>query len=146
VKPSEVRARILQDHERLRLALAEVDALVVSVGEGRPAAVLRDRTRALLAGLEAHLALEDEILFPAVEAMDAWGPVRAARMQAEHAEQRALLARLTSLEKQVPDGALCEAMTKLAKDLRGDMKREEAELLDPDLMRDDLVAINQFGG
>lgn len=146
MKPSEVRARVLQDHERLRLALAELDALVAAVGEGRPATVLRDRTRALLASLEAHLALEDEILFPAIEGMDAWGPVRAARMQAEHTEQRAELARLSSLEKQVRDPELCEAVKKLAKDLRGDMHREEAELLDPDLMRDDLVAINQFGG
>ncbi|MHB8874673.1 MAG: hemerythrin domain-containing protein [Myxococcaceae bacterium] len=146
MKPSEVRSRILQDHERLRLAIAELEALVAAAGEGRPAAGLRERTAALLVLLEAHLALEDRLLFPAIHATDSWGPIRAARLQENHLEQRAELARLTSLTTRVSETQLCEAVRVLSRDLRDDMHREEAELLDPDLLRDDLVTIDGFGG
>ena len=146
MKPSEVRSRILQDHERLRLLLVEVEELVAGVGAGGPATALRARTRVLLTALEAHLALEDEILCPAIHAADAWGPVRAARLKEGHVEQRAQLTRLSSLEPSVGDEEVCEAVRGLARDLRDDMHREEAELLDPDLLRDDVVAINSFGG
>src|SRR5205823_12338216 len=42
--------------------------------------------------LLGHLAEEEKLLEPVLARLDAWGPVRAGLMRAEHAHQRAVLA------------------------------------------------------
>ena len=89
-RPSSVRQRILDDHEALRVLLAEVEELVRGTRAGDPdaAATLPERGRALRAKFLDHLALEDAHLVPALRAADAWGEERARRVEKEHAEQR----------------------------------------------------------
>ena len=65
--PSQVRARVLADHAELRKSIAEIRSLL-GAPTGRlelpDESQLAVATRALLDSLEAHLALEDQILLP----------------------------------------------------------------------------------
>jgi iron-sulfur cluster repair protein YtfE (RIC family) len=147
MKPSEVRARVLGEHSQIRYLLAEVESLAESVlrveQEGE---LLHAKVVELYRVLYAHMSMEDELLYPAIYEADAWGFVRAARMKEEHAGQRAALSRLADLEWRDNTVELGQGVQSLAKDLREDMCREESELLNPDLLRDDVISIGQNSG
>ena len=91
MKPCEVRARILEEHETLRSLLRLVSDLARSVkdgGEGRVPA-LESQARKLNHELAAHLDLEDRQLLPVV--LECLGEEAASDLSNDHAEQRALL-------------------------------------------------------
>jgi iron-sulfur cluster repair protein YtfE (RIC family) len=137
MNPSEVRTQILAEHDRLRVLLSELEAAA-----DRDA--LRRALGELLSSLRNHVAREDEILVPALEAADAWGPQRAARIRENHEAQL----RLLSTWERAATGSLAPAdlasrLAHFAAGLRDDMASEEADLLRPDVLRDDVVAISQ---
>ena len=91
--PSEVRSRILADHERLRGDLEGLEAALRQVVDGcTPAGSLRVDVEALLARLRAHMHWEESYLLPALRDADAWGAERADVLVRDHCEQRELLA------------------------------------------------------
>lgn len=149
-RPSSVRQRILDDHEALRVLLAEVEELVrrTRSGDADASQALLERGRALRARFLDHLALEDAHLVPALRAADAWGEERARRVEVEHAEQRermqALLDHMESPQRSVDQ--LAEELAALVADLRADMEGEERAVLSEDLLRDDVVSINLEAG
>jgi iron-sulfur cluster repair protein YtfE (RIC family) len=141
MRPSEVRRRVLDDHEAIRAMLAEVDELArrLLAGEDELAAPLRARGMALQARLLQHLELEEANLVPALREADAWGEERVARLLAEHAEQRAELARLLAdlRDRARPARELARELRRVAKDLLVDMDHEEATALGADVLHDD---------
>ncbi len=150
MKPSEVRTLVLAGHTLLRgilddimrVALAELDQ------PGTGAARMRQRAIELADAFSAHLEVEEEILRPLLQKIDAWGPVRVERMNADHANQRE---RLFEIRRQCGDPVFSDAqlarrLKQLVIDLREDMEWEEREMLDADLLRDDILSIRQFGG
>lgn len=144
--PSEVRARVLADHERLRQGLAEVEHLaeeVIGSGQGL-IGNLRQAAIDLLESLAAHMSWEDLYLAPALKDADAWGPERLARLEAEHRQQREELQELlAALEEQHrPATVLASRVLEWANTLHADMEEEEASFLDPKVLRDDVVAID----
>jgi iron-sulfur cluster repair protein YtfE (RIC family) len=145
MKPSEVRTRVLRDHEQLREDLDRLESLVRELAAGRamPDAV-RAESVALVARLYSHMRWEESYLLPALREADAWGAERAERLERDHREQRELLdflnARLHA-EAQ-PAALLARDVQHLIALLRDDMREEEAELLDERVLRDDVVAVD----
>jgi hemerythrin-like domain-containing protein len=90
--PSEIRERVLEDHERLRAMLDELDGLGQRFEAGEEVGLeLRDQGVGLFEVFAAHLALEDSRLVPALAGLADGGPELAHRLAREHAEQRAML-------------------------------------------------------
>lgn len=146
MQPSEVRQRALSDHAALRAALEEVEALSSKVLNGARdlRLQLRDRSEALFDLLWSHLTWEDAHLAPALRDADAWGDAREARMQQVHGEQKQVLGyvleRLRDAER--PISLLAQNLIDFAAMLRDQMAEEERTLLDPNVLRDDVICVN----
>jgi iron-sulfur cluster repair protein YtfE (RIC family) len=145
MEPSEIRSRILGDHERLRGDLDRLEALVgdARAGSAARASLLID-TEALLARLRAHMHWEESYLLPALREADAWGAERAEQLTRDHREQSELLDFLNvRLREQArPIALLVREVEQIIELLRNDIRQEEAELLDERVLRDDIVAID----
>jgi len=142
----DVRARVLADHVKLRNVIAEVDRLAyaVSAEEVKHVAALRERAEGLYRMLAEHIDHEDAVLAPIIRKIDAWGPVRHDQMRNDHANQRAALAQaIRDLETGGP--ALGQVVQSMCWEILHDMKREEHDLLHPDLWREGLTIV-EFGG
>jgi len=131
--PGSARERVLQDHDRIRQMLAEIDAArkrfeACDVGSGRE---LQELGVALFEVFAAHLQLEDATLVPALQALGPQQAEVARRLSREHEEQRALLRHLLSrLEVAASPSALLAAqILRFAEDVRADMAYEEANVL-----------------
>lgn len=147
-RPSEVRSRVFDEHRRLRRSLVRLQDLARTVTiDASRADELRAAFRALLVEFALHLDSEDEILMPLIEGVDAWGHERAGRMREEHRVQRALLQRMSDRAERGrdPEELAADADSLVLRIFR-DMHEEEQELLDEDLLRDDVVAIDQTCG
>jgi hypothetical protein len=140
MKPSEVRYLIGHQHLQLRILFVEVENACREQADPRPV-ILR-----LVKELREHLAMEDRVLVPALREVDGWGAVRADRVATDHAQQREQLAALRQLAREGPPQAAGAAALALIADLIIDMDGEERDLLSPDLLRDDPVAIDQSSG
>lgn len=146
--PSQVRARVLAEHERLLGMLEPIEALSKRVLSGETQDPrLRSWAKDLYAFLKAHLRLENDILVPALAETPGFGKARAAALEAEHREQEAVfervlgrLARKASLEN------LATELLELSRSLRDDIAQEQQEFLSAELLRDDVMPSDTFGG
>lgn len=140
MNPSEVRDFIGHQHIQLRILCVEVAHACHDCADPR-------RTIAKwIDAVEEHLHMEDVLLIPALRDCDGWGPVRAERVAEEHRLQRAQLATLRTLTKHGAPEDVARAADELIAALLADMDAEEKDLLSPDLLRDDLVVVDQSGG
>ncbi len=145
MRPSQVRRRVLEDHETLRTLLAQLDVLARETlsGDEQLLAPLRERAEALLARLAEHMRWEDRYLSQALRQADAWGRERAAALEREHQEQRAVLRHAVERlrDEDSPAPLLARELADLVERLRRDMQEEEQDLLDERVLRDDVVGI-----
>lgn len=146
MRPSEVRARVLDDHDGLRGDLDRLEDLTRRIrGEADECGVLalRGDASVLLQKLQVHMRWEDLYLLPVLRDADAWGEERARRLTTDHREQRALLDFI--LERLRDEGRPSELVFSdvfgLIDFLREDMEEEERDLLDERVLRDDVIAI-----
>ena len=148
IKPSEVRARVLDEHVQIRAMLAELESIAGRAldRDAHGGAQLRVKVLELYARLDAHMALEDALLYPAICDADAWGDLRGERMKEEHARQRAVLSQLADREWRADTATIVDAVRRLVRDIREDMCKEEREMLNPELLRDDVISIAQNSG
>jgi iron-sulfur cluster repair protein YtfE (RIC family) len=148
VNPSEVRSRVLADHDwlRIKLSMLETCATAVKDGQASRAKPLRERLEDFCRALLMHLATEDDILVPMLGDLDAWGEVRVERMSSDHQAQRAEISRLCRAAATAAPVALAESILTFARALREDMAHEERVELSEDLLRDDTVSIAQADG
>jgi hypothetical protein len=93
-----------------------------------------------------HLVDEEALIVPILEDDLPVGPERVAALREEHARQRGELDALCDWPEEGSDGELALRFNELAKLLMEDIAHEERELLVPDVIRDDHVVIDQFGG
>ncbi len=140
MRPSEVRQRILKEHERLRDSIYIVRNLAreAAQGDSSRVSILVKRAVGLGSELRTHLDLEDRHLVPVV--LECLGDEAAADLSREHAEQRALLEyilRRLRDERRTPLLLAREPQT-LSELLLEDMAREEKELLANADLWDDL--------
>ena len=150
MRPSQVRARILEDHTALRRRLDEIERLAndVIANERCHIGGLRARAEDLLTTLREHMDWEDRYLAPALEDADAWGPERAALLDQDHRDQREFLGDVIERlqDQRQPAPLLASSLLDLVGHLRRDMEEEEGFFLDPDVLRDDVVGINVEAG
>jgi hemerythrin HHE cation binding domain-containing protein len=137
-----VRARVLAEHARIRAIIGDVDRLATAAaaGEHRCIEPLREHAARLYRILTEHIDHEDAVLAPIIRTIDAWGPVRFEQMQRDHAGQRvALKEALAELELEGP--LLGQAVQSTCWEILHDMKREEHDLLHPDLWREGMFVV-----
>jgi len=146
MRPSEVRARVLADHEQLRDRLNRIERLArqARAHQAPSPSDLRGEAEALLDRLAIHMHWEDRHLVPVLREADGWGDVRVERFAQEHREQRELLEYvLRELhDSRRPEGVVAGKVLDLVALLRLDMEEEESAFLDERLLRDDPVAID----
>jgi len=141
----ERRQTLHAQHQQLRAVIAGVrEAALDIVGrEGGDSTGLRMRISVLRDDLERHLATEEALLGPVLERIDAWGPVRLDLLRAEHAHQRAVLSLLRSdRAAALPSLGLARRVLALLDDICADMDAEDRDLLDPRVLRDDLIQLD----
>jgi hemerythrin-like domain-containing protein len=140
MEPAEARAQILDEHDRLRDRLDEIEELTTRFEKGGPdvGRALREQGVALFEVFAAHLNLEDAQLVPALRTIPERGDGLARRLEREHKEQRELLTYLLSrLEQESrPTTLVARELQGFCEYLRLDMGHEEATLLQEAILRD----------
>lgn len=148
--PSQVRRKILDEHEQLRrrLDVLETRAQGLAGGDSTRVAPTLDALSTMRQVFADHLALEEAILVPALRDTDSFGPERARQVLAEHREQRVEMAELARelAHPGVSPSVVGQRVLDWVEALRVDMAHEERAILSPDLLRDDVVAIGLEAG
>ena len=147
--PAQVRELVLAQHRELRDLLHKAEK--ATAWEGEPsfqrAEHLIHISEELYARFENHLRFEEHLMFPALRDADVWGEERVAALTKEHAQQRHDLEEFIDLvDSECPPEELRRALEALSRLLLEDIEEEEDACLDADLLRDDVVAIDQVSG
>jgi iron-sulfur cluster repair protein YtfE (RIC family) len=144
--PGEIRQRILADHVALRGMLLGLEDVARRVEQGERSLIraLRVEGEALMRRLQEHMVWEDLHLAPALRRADSWGEERAACLDSDHREQRQVLAHCLSTVSDAsrPVPVVARTLIDLVGMLREDIEEEERLLLDPRVLRDDVVGID----
>jgi iron-sulfur cluster repair protein YtfE (RIC family) len=146
--PSTVRQCVLEQHTVLREVFRRVLKATTDVlrGEGDSAdpAGLAALVRDFRHRFRAHLAYEESHLVPVLAEVDIWGPQRVANLLHEHSCQRGELdALLDGIEAGWDPHRIAVTARGLVSELLGDMAEEERGCLSAQLLRDDVVNVDQ---
>jgi hypothetical protein len=143
------RRTILMQHQRIRALLVRAQQIAERALdlEPQPADAVASAIGDIHATLDVHLRYEEKVLIEILDDDLPLGPKRAARLREDHAKQRATLAHLHAEAKAGPQVPMLAAkLAFLATWLLDDMAEEERKLLTPEVVRDDLVSIDQSDG
>ena len=135
------REAILAQHHRIRTLLARAKSVAEAALDGSPPApdAVASAIGDIRTIMEVHLAFEEKSLLPILRDDPPLGPERAARLLDEHHRQRETCA--------FPDLAILPAkLSFLTEWLLADMGEEERSLLIPEVIRDDVVIVDQSSG
>jgi len=150
MKPSQVRAHVLGDHEHLRARLRSLERHGKRVLEGSEGelAALRDEVEDFLARLREHMGWEELHLRTALLEADAWGQERARHLDDDHREQRELLELILRVvgDRSRPPPLVARNVLDLVALVLDDMVEEERWLLDERVLRDDVISIEAEDG
>lgn len=140
---AKIRRIVLVEHEGLRIGLRAVTALLERYTAGEPSALelAHQEFQKLLDGFIRHIEHEERILRPVLEGIDAWGKARVASMDEEHAAQRREVQRLAGLDAKQDPSRWAQSVRDFERALLADMADEERTCLSPDVLRDDVVAV-----
>jgi hypothetical protein len=146
----EARERIFAQHETIRVLLRAAGAVADTAASGarRVTDLLPHYLESVRAALERHLAFEEGLILPILESDPPLGFERAQRLRAEHRRQRAELAALTLERDQIAvrPTLVAQRLRALIDAFLEDMADEERALLTRDVLRDDLVSVDQDCG
>jgi hypothetical protein len=147
MKLSDIRRELLEQHRQIRESMATTRDIALRVREGDgenrelQASIIRlaDRVR-------THNLREEELLGNIIPTIDAWGPVRAAIMTAEHIKEHGrLYTALLGIPATSAETAAVDVVALIAVML-DHMDREEAAFLNEGVLSDDVVIANQTDG
>jgi iron-sulfur cluster repair protein YtfE (RIC family) len=146
--PSQIRKTLLEEHAGLR---ARFERARGAIAEGRASGKapdgLRECLEELSAALRAHNQNEETVLRELLRDVDAWGPARADIMDESHVEEHdELLGALLAANGAADPEAVARDVVSVIDRLEEHMVREEEILLAEDVLRDDDVVIEYFGG
>lgn len=140
---TQIRTQLLTQHAELRALIEQARAAIghssMSGPEGDNA--LAASVGRLASALRVHNAREEQLLKGILATVDAWGPARAEIMDERHtAEHKELHAEFVdaSLDR--------ERVRQLLDRLLDHMAYEEKSFLNEDVLREDSIVINAFGG
>ena len=143
------REAILAQHHRIRALLTRARGVAEAALDG--SAPTSDAVASAIGDIrtimEVHLAFEEKSLLPILREDPPLGPERAARLLDEHRRQRETLSTLHREACAFPDLAILPAkLAFLTEWLLADMNEEERSLLVPEVVRDDVVVVDQSSG
>jgi iron-sulfur cluster repair protein YtfE (RIC family) len=141
LKHSEIRTIILGEHQQLRQQMQALQATLEKSPSG-----LGPALQAFLGDFLRHIAHEEVLLRPVLAQVDAWARQRVDAMDVEHAEQRERLQALALVDPAQDPQAFVGRVQETLEWIRLDMAGEEKSLLSPDLLRDDIIVLDTFGG
>jgi hypothetical protein len=133
MEPSEMRALLLAQHDRLRELLSAAQREAEHVLRGCATTALQPILLELRRAFSTHNASEEALLMPILRRDPAWGGPRVERMLEEHTgEHVAFGAALTGSDLEV-----AARMADLVEDVDAHMAAEERTFLHPGVLRDD---------
>ena len=145
MKPSEIRAELLTQHEDLRARIDEARRLIDRQARGDESDLHGSLVR-LTDVVRLHNAREEELMRDVFPTLDAWGPTRAEVMHEGHVhEHEALFASLVAA-RDASSGESLASVRKLLDDMLAHMDREEKVFLCKEVLCDDGVVPDYFGG
>jgi hypothetical protein len=143
------RRGILWQHERIRELLERAHAVAEAALDGEASAPdsVASAIGDLRSTMEVHLKFEETVLLPLLRDDLPVGPQRADQLEDEHKRQRGVLAAIHQEAGAHPElPTLAAKLAFLTSWLLADMEEEERCLLTPDVVRDDIVAVDQTSG
>lgn len=147
--PSDVHMRLSEEHARIRVALAQIEARAGSPPDGPAAQAaidLASQLSRLALLLAAHNANEEAALRPLLIQTDAWGADRIEEMIKDHvAEHAALRAMIEPLKNLTDLDRLRRSSLDLVAEIRGHLEAEERGFLNRKVLRDDVVTGGEGG-
>lgn len=144
LKHSQIRTTILEEHERLRERMRQLEVSLdgrAGSSSGFPGAL-----KGFLVEFSRHIAHEEELLRPVLAQVDAWAEQRLDSLDREHHEQRQKLTELAQMDPSATPAAFVARVREALEWIRLDMAGEEKSMLTPELLRDDIIVIDSFGG
>lgn len=146
-KPSEIRTELLGQHADLRAKMKAARELANRCHHEDAREALRDSLSRVADALRMHNKREEELMRDVFPELDAWGPIRAEIMAEEHVGEHNHLyeALMTASTTAVAKEAASAAMT-LFDQIEKHMAREEKVFLGEDVLSDDGVIPDMFGG
>jgi len=145
--PSQIRVDLLEQHAALREMIRETRQAAERAQQGDlQLEDLRILAIRLVGGLRAHNRQEEELLRGIIFTIDAWGPQRAAILSDEHVKEHDELEGLLVLASAGSDAAAVDCLVAGLDRILAHMAREEQTVLGSELLRDDGISIDYFGG
>ncbi|MEX1259167.1 MAG: hemerythrin domain-containing protein [Gemmatimonadota bacterium] len=144
---SDIRQELLSQHASVRGLAEGVKELAERPPTASAASELGRLLHALGDAIDAHNAREEQLLDDIVPTIDAWGSIRAARLDEHHRqEHRRLLEAIRAAAESKDFTVATHAALAAIEELEGHMRAEEEEVLSPNVLRDDVTNIDQTDG
>jgi hypothetical protein len=143
------RRGILSQHEQIRTLLERARGVAEAALDGLPliAGAVASAIGDIRSTMEVHLTFEERVLLPLLRDDLPVGPERAERLLDEHRRQRDVLATLHVEARAHPDLPMLAAkLAFLTTWLLADMAEEERCLLTEEVVREDVVIVDQASG
>lgn len=143
------RRSILIQHQRIRELLEHARAVAERALDqvDQPHDAVASAIGDIRTTMDIHMRYEEKVLVDIFNDDLPLGPVRVERLLEDHKKQRATLAGLHDEARRGPRVPMLAAkLAFLASWLLDDMAEEERNLLTPDAVRDDIVAVDQSDG
>ena len=139
MEPSEIRARLLEDHAQLRAKAGVLESLALQVlrGDEDLASALRLKGEDLHAHLLDHMGWEDHHILPLLQALAPAAKSSVQALESEHRIQRDRLGDLLGALRDPREPArVARSVLDFARSLEQDMLVEENRLLVPAVLGD----------
>jgi hypothetical protein len=146
--PTDVAQLIKATQTDARAKLDELSRVAKSIATAGPtefARVIR-LTRTLYAELKAQIAVEMELLVPALRSADAWGKVRADRLIGQLRTRRKELKSLRKSYSKAEQSTLGADIERFVDGRRAGMAAADRDTLSPNVLRDDVLGVDVNGG
>lgn len=141
----EIRGILLREHAQLRLLALALER-AFHLDEAERALEVPKRFHAFVDALLRHNEHEEELLGEILPGIDAWGELRALRMDDAHRETHRELGRaLSAFDEKTPNESF-DIARELVQQVLSHMDEEEEVFLNDHVLRDDVIAIGQTSG
>lgn len=145
IELSKLREQLLSEVRAVRAELSALEASLDPALEQGSVPALKPQLERVFISLRGHELKELELLEPVIRDLDAWGPERAAAMDREREELRALFTHFNGLDAVNQPQRWVDDVKKLIAHLREELETDEKVRLSPELLRDDVIVVD-FGG
>jgi len=147
MKPSAIRRELLDQHLELRVAMQAARRAAERCARSGNPAELRDALAHIGDRLRMHNLHEEELMRDVFPTLDAWGMIRAEVMVEEHVlEHRQLYEALLGASSTLDAKAAAAKANELFDKILAHMAREEKVFLGEDVLSDDDITPDSFGG